>query len=53
MGDTDRASEWDDVSLERQAENGTQLAVFEQALQAIDSRNLSEASALNQRLLLA
>ena len=53
MGDIDRASEWDDVSLEQQAENDAQLAVFEQTLKSIDSNNLSEASALNQRLLLA
>jgi prolyl oligopeptidase len=53
MGDIVRASEWDDVSLEQQAENDAQLAVFEQTLKSIDSNNLSEASALNQRLLLA
>lgn len=53
MGDIDRASEWDDVSLEQQAENDAQLAVFEQTLKSIDSNNLSDASALNQRLLLA
>ncbi|MEY3008064.1 MAG: hypothetical protein RI942_2406, partial [Pseudomonadota bacterium] len=39
--------------LEQQAENDAQLAVFEQTLKSIDSNNLSDASALNQRLLLA
>ena len=53
MGDIERASEWDDVSLERQAESDAQLAVFEQALKAIDPKSLSEESALNQRLLLS
>lgn len=53
MGDIDRASEWDDVSLERQAESDAQLGAFEQALKAIDPESLSEESALNQRLLLS
>jgi len=53
IDDLDRASEWGDVRLEQQAESDAQLPVFEKALKAIDSKSLSDASALNQRLLLA
>ncbi|WP_438983992.1 DUF885 domain-containing protein [Aequoribacter sp.] len=52
MGDTQRAGEWDDVSLEAQAREDQALAGFEQRLVAIDGASLSAEAKLNKELLL-
>ena len=52
MGDTQRANEWDDVSLEAQARQNQALAGFEQRLVAIDQASLSAEAKLNKELLL-
>ena len=52
MGDTQRAGEWDDVSLQAQANQDQALAEFEKRLVAIDAASLSAEAALNKELLL-
>ncbi|MDG0980705.1 MAG: DUF885 domain-containing protein [Halieaceae bacterium] len=52
MGDTQRASEWDDVSLEAQTRKDKVLAEFEQRLLVIDTALLSAQAKLNKELLL-
>ena len=52
MGDTQRASEWDDVSLETQTRKDEVLAEFEQRLLVIDTALLSAEAKLNKELLL-
>ena len=50
MGDTQRANEWDDVSLEAQARQNQALAGFEQRLVAIDQASLSAEAKLNKEI---
>lgn len=52
MGDTQRANEWDDVSLEAQALQNQALAGFEHRLVVIDDASLSDEAKLNKELLL-
>lgn len=52
MGNTQRSDEWDDVSLEAQAEHDQALAGFEQRLALIDGTSLSDEAKLNKELLL-